>query len=99
MVAVLRRIVQWRVSAKYYIFAVGFMVAIKLAAAIIYRASSGSWPRFDTSHWYLIPVTVALFDAVSGRRGNRLARLCPAGDLEDVTGLTNSLENGAPEYV
>ena len=59
VVALLRRIVQWRVAAKYYVFALGFMVAIKLTAALIYRASTGSWPRFDTSQWYLMPVAIA----------------------------------------
>jgi len=59
VITLLRRIVQWRVSAKYYVFALGFMVAIKLTAALIYRASTSSWPRFDTSHSYLIPVAIA----------------------------------------
>jgi membrane protease YdiL (CAAX protease family) len=58
-ITLLRRIVQWRVSAKYYVFALGFMVAIKLTAALIYRASTSSWPHFDTSQWYLIPLAIA----------------------------------------
>jgi len=59
VISLLRRIVQWRVSAKYYVFALGFMIAIKLTAALIYRASASLWPRFDTSQWYLIPVAIA----------------------------------------
>jgi len=59
VIALLLRIVQWRVAARYYVFALGFMIAIKLTAALIYRASASLWPRFDTSQWYLIPVAIA----------------------------------------
>lgn len=80
VIALLRRIVQWRVATKYYVFALGFMVAIKLTTALIYRASTSSWPRFDTSHWYLIPVAIAFstpFQAGEeiGWRGFALPRL------------------------
>ena len=59
VIALLRRITRWSVAAKYYVFALGFMIALKLIAAIIYRASTSSWPRFDTSQWYLIPFAIA----------------------------------------
>jgi len=80
VIALLRRITQWRVAAKYYVFAVGFMVAIKLSAALIYRASTSTWPRFDTSQWYLIPAAIAFstpFQAGEeiGWRGYALPRL------------------------
>lgn len=80
VIALLRRIMLWRVAAKYYFFALGFMVAIKLTAALIYRASTSSWPRFDTSQWYLIPVAIAFstpFQAGEeiGWRGYALPRL------------------------
>ena len=80
VIALLRRITQWRVAANYYVFAFGFMVTIKLTAALIYRASASSWPRFDTSQWYLIPVAVAFstpFQAGEeiGWRGYALPRL------------------------
>lgn len=80
VIALVRRIMQWHVATKYYVFALGFMVAIKLTAALIYRASTSSWPRFDTSHWYLIPVAIAFstpFQAGEeiGWRGFALPRL------------------------
>jgi len=59
VITLLRRIVQWRVGAKYYAFSLAFMIAVKLTAALIYRASTHSWPRFDISQWYLIPVAIA----------------------------------------
>ena len=42
VIALLRRITEWRVAARYYVFALGFMVAIKLTAALIYRAWTSS---------------------------------------------------------
>jgi len=80
VIALLRRITRWSVAAKYYVFALGFMIAVKLTAAMIYRASTSSWPRFDTSQWYLIPFAIAFstpFQAGEeiGWRGYALPRL------------------------
>src|SRR5690349_9117498 len=80
VIALLRGIIQWRVAVKYYVFALGFMVVIKLTAALIYRAATSSWPRFDTSQWYLIPFAIAFstpFQAgeETGWRGYALPRL------------------------
>jgi membrane protease YdiL (CAAX protease family) len=79
-IALLRRITRWRVAAKFYVFAIGFMLAIKLSAAVIYRTSTTAWPRFDTSQWYLIPAAIAFstpFQAGEeiGWRGYALPRL------------------------
>jgi membrane protease YdiL (CAAX protease family) len=57
--ALLRKVARWSVPAKYYVFALIFMVAIKLAAALIYRAATGAWPRFGNDGLYLIPVAIA----------------------------------------
>jgi hypothetical protein len=35
VIALLRRITRWSVAAKYYVFALGFMIALKLTAAMI----------------------------------------------------------------
>ena len=80
VIALLLRITRWRVAWKYYVFAIGFMFAIKVTAALIYRVSTSSWPRFDTSQWYLIPVAIAFstpFQAGEeiGWRGYALPRL------------------------
>jgi hypothetical protein len=78
VIALLRRITRWSVAAKYYVFALGFMIALKTTAAMIYRVSTSSWPHFDASQWYLIPFDIALSTPFQGRRGDRLARLCPS---------------------
>jgi len=38
---------EWRAGARWYLFAVGYMSAIKLAVALAHRMMTGSWPRFD----------------------------------------------------
>ena len=92
VIALLRRITQWRVAAKYYVFALGFMVVIKLSAALIYRASTSAWPRFDTSQWYLIPAAIAFstpFQAGEeiGWRGYALPRLAERFGLASASVL------------
>ena len=44
--ALLRRMFDWRFSAKWYAFAVAYMAVIKLAAAMTHRLLTGSWPAF-----------------------------------------------------
>lgn len=78
--ALLARVFQWRVAARWYVFAAGYMAAIKLAAALIHRAATGAWPRFQLDGWYLIPLAIAFstpFQAGEeiGWRGYALPRL------------------------
>ena len=44
--ALIGRIFQFNVKARWYLFAVSYMVVIKLAAALAHRALLGAWPRF-----------------------------------------------------
>ena len=55
----LGKVTRWREPAKYYVFALGFMIAIKLTAALIHRAATGAWPRFGHETLILIPVAIA----------------------------------------
>jgi membrane protease YdiL (CAAX protease family) len=92
VVALLRRIAQWRVATKYYVFGIGFMDAIKLSAEVIDRASTSAWPRFDTSQWYLIPAAIAFstpFQAGEeiGWRGYALPRLAERFGLASASVL------------
>jgi len=77
---VLAPIVRWRVGAQWYLFAAGFVVALKLAGAVIYRVVLGAWPAFGRMPWFLIPIAVAFstpFQAGEeiGWRGYALPRL------------------------
>lgn len=42
----LARIGRWRVDARWYAFAIGYMAATKLLAALTHRLIVGAWPAF-----------------------------------------------------
>jgi membrane protease YdiL (CAAX protease family) len=78
--SLLRRILMWRVGARWYLFAVGYMAAIKLVVALVLRVATGAWPRFGSEAWYIIPLAIAFstpFQAGEeiGWRGYALPRL------------------------
>ena len=47
--ALVEGIVQWRVPARWYLFAISYVVVLELAAAQVHRAVTGSWPRSPQS--------------------------------------------------
>lgn len=76
----LRRSFQWRVGVRWYVFGVGYIVAVKFAVAVLHRAISGAWPHFELSRWFVIPFAIAFsapFQAGEeiGWRGYALPRL------------------------
>ena len=78
--ALIDRVFQWNVAARWYVFAATYVVVIKLAVALIHRVGTGAWPRFGQDPWYLIPFAIALstpFQAGEeiGWRGYALPRL------------------------
>jgi membrane protease YdiL (CAAX protease family) len=78
--ALLRRSLQWRVSARWYVFAAGYMAAIKLAVALVHRGATGAWPRFGNEAWYVIVVAIVISTPAQageeiGWRGYALPRL------------------------
>jgi membrane protease YdiL (CAAX protease family) len=71
---------RWRVSARWYLFAIGYMAAVKLLAAVAYRLILGAWPAFSPVPWYALLAAVAFstpFQAGEeiGWRGYALPRL------------------------
>ena len=78
--ALLGGVVKWRVPVRWYLFALAYIPAIKLTAALIHRVATGAWPRFGDDPWYLIlaGITVSTpFQAGEeiGWRGYALPRL------------------------
>lgn len=76
----LARIVIWRVSVRWYVFAITYMAAIKLLAALVHRLWRGAWPAFGETPWpLLLAGTVASAWAQAGEevgwRGYALPRL------------------------
>jgi membrane protease YdiL (CAAX protease family) len=78
--ALLRRVLQWRVGARWYLFAISYIAAIKLAVALLHRAITGSWPHFGHELPGVILVAIVIstpFQAGEevGWRGYALPRL------------------------
>ncbi|MDP2957206.1 MAG: type II CAAX endopeptidase family protein [Longimicrobiales bacterium] len=70
--ALLRRLVEWRVPARWYVFAVGYMVAVKLTAAVAYRIVGGTWPLFGSETWYLMLAATGFSTVIGGQAGEEL---------------------------
>jgi membrane protease YdiL (CAAX protease family) len=78
--ALLRRVFMWRVGARWYVFAVGYMPAVKLSVALVHRIVTGTWPRFGQEEWYLMAAAIVVSTWVQageeiGWRGYALPRL------------------------
>lgn len=76
----LRRMIQWQVGWRWYLFAVAYMPAVKLSVALIYRLMTGAWPRFGTDSWYILVLAIIISTPVQageeiGWRGYALPRL------------------------
>jgi hypothetical protein len=54
VVRLLARIGRWQVGTRWYLFAVGYMAATKLLAALIHRLATGAWPTFGDTPWLLM---------------------------------------------
>jgi len=79
-IALLRQIIELPRNAWWYIFAIGYIVAIKLLAALLHRLFTGAWPLFsNTSVLILLMATMISTPVQSGEelgwRGYALPRL------------------------
>ncbi|HET7226577.1 MAG TPA: type II CAAX endopeptidase family protein [Candidatus Eisenbacteria bacterium] len=70
--ALLARLVRWEVGGRWYAFALGYTVAVKLGGAVLTHIVTGAWPRFA---WAAAPLLLAatLFSTlVGGQLGEEL---------------------------
>jgi len=80
MLALLRRTIKWSVPARWYVFAIGYFLAIKFAVAIVHRLVVGNWPGFTDTPWFVMLAGIVFstpFQAGEelGWRGYALPRL------------------------
>lgn len=76
----LRRTIKCSVRTRWYLFAVGYMTAIKLGAALLLRIATGAWPAFGPEPIYLMAIAIPFSTPVQageeiGWRGYALPRL------------------------
>lgn len=70
----------WQVGARWYAFALGYMVAVRLIAAVIHRIALGDWPRFGETPVVLMMAAILVSTWVQageeiGWRGYALPRM------------------------
>jgi membrane protease YdiL (CAAX protease family) len=70
--ALLHRLFQWRVGLRWYVFALTYMAAIKLAAALIHRIATGEWPRFGDEPLYLMLAATVASTLLLGQAGEEI---------------------------
>lgn len=58
--ALLRRILHWQVGVRWYVFAAGYMAAVKLAVALLYRTATGEWPLFGQTPLYVMAAAMVV---------------------------------------
>ena len=76
----LGKIARWKVNIKWYLFAVGFLVIIKILVAFSYKIITLTWPQFGQESWYIILVAIIFSTPVQageeiGWRGFALPRM------------------------
>jgi len=70
--ALLAPMFRWRVPARFYLFAMSFMIAIKLAFALVYRAINHAWPPFGAGRVFLLLAAALFSTAVGGQSGEEV---------------------------
>lgn len=76
----LRRVLEWRVRARWYVFAIAYIPALKLMVAVLHRIATGTWPRFGQQAWYVMAGAIMISTWVQageeiGWRGYALPRM------------------------
>jgi CAAX protease family protein len=72
VVALLRRLIDWQVPARWYGFAISYMALVKLAIALMHRAATGEWPRFSAVPWYLLLAATVVSTLMGGQAGEEI---------------------------
>ena len=84
--ALVTRIFKAQVGARWYVFALAYMPAVKLSVAVLHREMTGQWPRFGDEPWYLMAGAILISTWVQageeiGWRGYALPRLSSRAGL------------------
>ena len=72
VLALLRRLVDWDIPVRWYVFTATFMLAIKLSAALVHRVAFGAWPAFGQEPFLGMIAATAISTIVGGQAGEEL---------------------------
>ena len=72
VIALLRRLVIWQVPLRWYLYAAGYFVVIKLVVAMVYRAATGAWPTFGSEPWILMLAATLASTLLGGQAGEEI---------------------------
>lgn len=67
-----RRLLDWDVGARWYLFALGFFATVKVSAALVHRLTLGEWPRFGEEPWLLLLAGTIGSVMIGGQAGEEL---------------------------
>ncbi len=70
--ALLDRLFRWEVRARWYVFALGYMAAIKLTVALVHRLLTGAWPRFGHEAWFVMLAATVVSTVIGGQSGEEI---------------------------
>jgi membrane protease YdiL (CAAX protease family) len=70
--ALLAPLFKWEVGARWYLFALLFMAAIKLSAAVVLRVTTGDWPRFGDTPIYVMLAATLFSTVILGQSGEEV---------------------------
>ena len=72
VIALLKRLVDWEVPGRWYVFAAGYRLAIKLTAALVHRFIWGAWPMFGQEPLLLMLAATVASTVMGGQAGEEL---------------------------
>jgi membrane protease YdiL (CAAX protease family) len=70
--ALLGRLFEWQVGARWYVFAVSYMALIRLTAAVMHRLVTGAWPPFSHEAWYVMVAATFFSTVIGGQAGEEI---------------------------
>ena len=70
--ALVERLFRWDVGVRWYLFALLFVISLKLAVALILRLTTGTWPLFGSDPIYLMLAATLGSTITGGQAGEEL---------------------------
>ncbi|HMC55296.1 MAG TPA: CPBP family intramembrane glutamic endopeptidase [Gemmatimonadaceae bacterium] len=70
--SLLRRLLLWRVGMRWWAFALGYMLVIKLLVAATYRLLEGAWPVYHGDAWYAALAALPFAAILGGPLGEEI---------------------------